>query len=280
MIVSPKDIRGGLIMKRVNEHYKESLTHFSYSRIVGIFLQGSQNYGLDYEKSDVDTKLIVVPTFEDIVFNKKPISTTHVLENDEHVDWKDIRLYMQTFAKQNLNFLEILFTDFSIVNPDYADDWQMLVNKRELIAHMNPYRAVKSMKGVAMEKYHAMEHEYPSKVNVLKEFGYDPKQLHHLLRVEEYLGRYISDEPYKDCLRPRNPEYLLDVKRGFYNLEDARVVANTAIANVTRIADTFCEQVEDRVDEAAQDLLDTVQYNIMYSAIVERKVNFTNDSVF
>lgn len=210
MIVSPKDIRGGLIMKRVNEHYKESLTHFSYSRIVGIFLQGSQNYGLDYEKSDVDTKLIVVPTFEDIVFNKKPISTTHVLENDEHVDWKDIRLYMQTFAKQNLNFLEILFTDFSIVNPDYADDWQMLVNKRELIAHMNPYRAVKSMKGVAMEKYHAMEHEYPSKVNALKEFGYDPKQLHHLLRVEEYLGRYISDEPYRDCLRPR---YRADERR-------------------------------------------------------------------
>lgn len=279
MVVSPKEIHDGLIMKRVNEHYEESLTHFSHSRIVGIFLQGSQNYGLDYEKSDVDTKLIVVPTFEDIVFNKKPISTTHVLENDEHVDWKDIRLYMQTFAKQNLNFLEILFTDFAIVNPAYTEDWQMLVNKRELIAHMNPYRAVKSMKGVAMEKYHAMEHEYPSKVDVLKEFGYDPKQLHHLLRVEEYLGRYISGEPYKDCLRPRDPEYLLDVKRGFFNLEDARAAANAAIANVTRIADTFCEQTEDRVDEAAQVLLDTVQYNIMYSAIVERKVNF-NDSVF
>lgn len=279
MVVSPKEIHDGLIMKRVNEHYMESLNHFSDSRIVGIFLQGSQNYGLDYEKSDVDTKLIVVPTFEDIVFNKKPISTTHVLENDEHVDWKDIRLYMQTFAKQNLNFLEILFTNFSIVNPAYAEDWQMLVNKRELIAHMNPYRAVKSMKGVAMEKYHAMEHEYPSKVDVLKEFGYDPKQLHHLLRVEEYLGRYISGEPYEDCLRPRDPEFLLDVKRGLFNLEDARTTADAAIANVTCIADTFCSQTEDRVDEAAQDLLNTVQYNIMYSAIVERKVKF-NDSVF
>lgn len=164
------------------------------------------------------------------------------------------------------------FTDFSIVNPDYAEDWQMLVNKRELIAHMNPYRAVKSMKGVEMEKYHAMEHEYPSKVDVLKKFGYDPKQLHHLLRVEEYLGRYISGESYEDCLRPRDPEYLLDVKRGFFNLEDARALANAAIANVIRIADTFCEQTEDRVDEAAHDLLNTVQYNIMYSAIVERRI--------
>lgn len=270
MVVSPKEIHDGLVMQRVSEHYQESLTHFSDSRIVGIFLQGSQNYGLDYEKSDVDTKLIVVPTFEDIVFNKKPISTTHVLENDEHVDWKDIRLYMQTFAKQNLNFLEILFTNFSIVNPAYAEDWQTLVNKRELIAHMNPYRAVKSMKGVAMEKYHAMEHEYPSKVDVLKKFGYDPKQLHHLLRVEEYLGRYISGEPYEDCLRPRCPEFLVSVKRGRYTLEEARIVANTAIANITRVADTFCAQTEDRADEAAQDLLDTVQYNIMYSAIVEK----------
>ena len=47
-----------LIMKRMREHYEEALLHFPEDQIVGIFLQGSQNYGLDYEGSDVDTKLI------------------------------------------------------------------------------------------------------------------------------------------------------------------------------------------------------------------------------
>ena len=265
------------IMSGVNEHYQEALKYFKEFQIVGIFLQGSQNYGLDYEKSDIDTKLIVIPSFEDIAFNRKPVSTTHVRENDEHIDFKDIRLYMQTFRKQNLNFLEILFTDFKIVNPEHEANWGVLVDNRERIARYNPYQAIKSMKGIAMEKYHAMEHEYPSKIEVLKEYGYDPKQLHHLLRVEEYIGRYIAGEAYEDCLRPRRPEYLLDVKRGYYDLDTARVVANTAINNVIRVADAFAEKVENKGDPEVDDILDGVQYGIMRQSVANE---FLEDEVY
>jgi hypothetical protein len=255
--------RENKIMARLQEHYEESLQYFKEEQIVGCFLQGSQNYGLDYENSDVDTKLIVVPDFKDICLNKKPVSTTHVRTNDEHTDWKDIRLYIETFRKQNLNFLEILFTDFYIINPMYKEQWNRLIEKREEIAHMNPFRAVKSMKGIAMEKYHAMEHEYPSKVDVLAQWGYDPKQLHHLLRVEEYLGRYIDGDSYISCLRPRTPEYLVSVKRGRYDLYTARVIAKTAIDNVNRIADEFCSQTLDHEDESMRELLEDVSYQIM-----------------
>ena len=251
------------IMARLREHYEESLQYFKEEQIVGCFLQGSQNYGLDYEGSDIDTKLIVVPDFKDICLNKKPVSTTHVRANDEHTDWKDVRLYMETFRKQNLNFLEILFTDFYVINPMYKEQWDRLIEKREEIARMNPFRAVKSMKGIAMEKYHAMEHEYPSKVDVLAQWGYDPKQLHHLLRVEEYLGRYIAGDSYISCLRPHEPEYFVSVKRGKYDLGTARVVAKTAIDNVTRIADAFCSQTSDQEDEAMRELLEDVSYQIM-----------------
>jgi hypothetical protein len=249
--------------ERLMEHLAEARQYFAEEQIVGIFLQGSQNYGLDLPGSDVDTKLIVVPSFKDICLNRKPVSTTHVRANDEHIDWKDIRLYMETFRKQNLNFLEILFTDYYWINPMYEEQWMRLVQKREEIARMNPWRAVKSMKGIAMEKYHAMEHEYPSKVDVLAKWGYDPKQLHHLLRVEEYLGRYIAGESYVSCLRPHDSEYLVSVKRGKYDLDIARVIAKTAIDNVTRIADAFCSQTSDKEDETMRDLLKDVSYQIM-----------------
>lgn len=265
------------IMSGVNEHYQEALEYFKEFQIVGIFLQGSQNYGLDYEKSDIDTKLIVIPSFEDIAFNRKPVSTTYVRKNDEHIDFKDIRLYMQTFRKQNLNFLEILFTDFKIVNSEHNANWKVLVDNREKIARYNPYQAIKSMKGIAMEKYHAMEHEYPSKIEVLKEYGYDPKQLHHLLRVEEYIGRYIDGEAYEDCLRPRRPEYLLDVKRGYYNLDAARIVADTAINNIIRVADAFTEKVENKGNPEVDDILDGVQYGIMRQSVANE---FLEDEVY
>ena len=255
------------IMSNVLDHYAESLEHFEPSRVVGIFLQGSQNYGLDYELSDVDTKLITTPTFEQIAFNKSPVSTTHIRNNDEHIDFKDIRLYMQTFRKQNLNFLEILFTDFKIVNPLYEKEWNKLVENRELIARYNLYQAVKSMKGIALEKYHAMEHAYPSKVDVLAQYGYDPKQVSHLVRVEEYIQRYINGEKYEDCLKPINAPFIMDIKLGKYDLAAAREIAITAKENVEKIADEFTSQVENVGNPEVEKLLDEVQYQIMKKAV-------------
>lgn len=255
------------VMEGVNEHLRESFEYFQQSRIVGIFLQGSQNYGLETENSDIDTKLIVTPTFEDICFNRKAISTTHVRANNEHVDWKDLRLMLTTFRKQNLNFVEILFTQYKWLNPLYADEWQRLIDNREAIAHYNPYQAVKTMKGIALEKYHAMEHEYPSKIEIIRKYGYDCKQLHHLLRVEEYLTRYIQGESYEVCLRSRNPQYLKAVKQNLYSLEDARDHASIAFDYICDIADTFCEKTPNKGDPKVDELLDDVQRNIMRNAL-------------
>jgi hypothetical protein len=271
MIASPEEIRAGLIMKRLQEHYDESLQYFKPEEIVGIFLQGSQNYGLDYEGSDVDTKLIVVPSFKDICLNKKPVSTTHIRANEEHIDFKDIRLYMETFRKQNLNFLEILFTDFYIINPMYREQWDRLVAAREQIARMNPHRAVKSMKGVAMEKYHAMEHRYPSKADIIDKYGYDGKQVSHLDRVDDYLERYIFGTPYADCLTPtpeRRPR-MMDYKLQRIPLKVARVEAKRILDHAIFAADYFCERVPDAEDPAMRELLEDVSYNIMKIAVAK-----------
>lgn len=255
------------IMKRMQEHYQYGVELYGESRIVGLFLQGSQNYGLDYEGSDIDTKLILTPTMEDIIFNRRAVSTTHIMENEEHLDAKDIRLYIQTFRKQNLNFLEILFTEFKIVNPQYEAMWNRLVEHREEIAHYNEFQAIKSMKGIAMEKFHAMEHPYPSKLAVLAEWGYDPKQLHHLLRVEEYIARYIEGEKYEGCLRPHAPEYLVSVKRGLYDLETARKVGQLAIDHVTEMADAFAATVENVGKSEVDVILDGVQRDVIKFAM-------------
>ena len=263
--------RDAMIMERVGQHFVEALKYFPEDRIVGIFLQGSQNYGLDLPTSDVDTKLIVVPTFEDIALNKKPVSTTHVRSNDEHIDFKDIRLYIETFRKQNLNFLEILYTDYFIINPLYEKQWNRLVEAREKIARMNQYRAVKSMKGIALEKYHAMEHPYPTKLDLIEKYGYDGKQVHHLIRVDDYLTRYIKGEPYKDCLKPSPElvEHMLEYKRHEIDLETARKEAKEVLDSTIFIADCFCKTEEDKEDPKMRDLLQDVSYNIMKIATLK-----------
>ena len=53
------------IMKRLKEH-KEQIEDLGFE-VVGTFLYGSQNYEMETENSDIDSKVIVVPSFEDFL---------------------------------------------------------------------------------------------------------------------------------------------------------------------------------------------------------------------
>ena len=253
------------IRKQVKRHYQEALKLYDERRIVGVFLQGSQNYGLDTEYSDVDTKLIVIPSWDDIIFNRKPVSTTHILDNDEHLDAKDIRLMFQTFRKQNVNFLEILFTPYKKLSPYYTDLWSQLTTpeNREMIAHYNPVQAVRTMCGMCSEKLHALEHLYPSKVDVIERYGYDPKQLHHIIRMTEYIKRYIAGEPYEACLRSRQPVHLRDIKLKPLPLDEARALATTQYQLAKQMYEQYRDSQSERVNPDVEVLLNRTQSDIV-----------------
>lgn len=257
------------IMNEIKNHFITANELISSSNIVGVFCQGSQNYGLDYENSDVDTKCIIVPSFKDICLLKEPISTTHIRENNSHVDLKDIRKYCQCFRKQNLNFLEILFTDYKVMNPYYENQWDRLVGRREKIARMNPCRAVKSMYGIAGEKFHAMCHPYPSKLDIIEKYHYDGKQVSHLIRVDDYLERYIEGESYESCLKP-SPEKrdeIMAYKLQQVPFEIAKPRAEEVFEHTKILKNKFCENKQESEDEEMRLLLEDVQYQIMKQAI-------------
>lgn len=153
------------IMKRLSEHLEA--VRGKHPEWVGIFLQGSQNYNLDYEGSDIDSKLIVLPSFEDFVLNKRPYSYTHIMENDEHVDVKDIRLMLDCFKKQNVNFVEILFTPYRILNPKYEALFQPILDIAERVGRYNNYAALNCMVGMALEKQKALCHPYPALISTV-----------------------------------------------------------------------------------------------------------------
>lgn len=256
---------------RLFNHYLDAIEIIPTNNIVIVAMQGSGNYGLDYETSDFDSKCIITPTFKDIALNHKPISTTHIRANDEHIDLKDIRLYIETFRKQNLNFLEILFTEyFFCPNNNFKLQWERLIQKREEIAHMNPLRNFASMKGIAAEKYHALEHHYPSRIHIIEKFGYDGKQLHHLLRIHEFMQRFYAGESYQDCLISKQAEYLIEVKKNtYYTLEKAREIAQNTMASIEELYDTTKNILSNEEDPEMRDLLEDVSYNIMKLSVKE-----------
>ena len=215
-----------MINKRVREHaiYIEQ----NYPNCIRFFtaLQGSQNYGLSDEYSDIDTKTLIIPTFKELIFNKSRISTTlEVAPTIEHADVKDMREMFECFKKQNINFLEILFTPYVDVNPMFQDEYNVLYENRERIARYNPYQGMRAIIGDIMAKYHAFDHPYPNSLPKIEKYGYDPKQLHHMVRLQEFMTRFIvNGEKYEDCLKSRHPDKLIAIKRGSIPLNKAKEI--------------------------------------------------------
>lgn len=256
------------IMERLH-HDMMYVTNKGY-KVLGVFLQGSQNYNLDYPGSDIDTKCIVIPSFEDIVLNKQPASTTLILEDNSHIDVKDVRLMWQCFKKQNINFLEILFTKYYIVSSRYELFWNDMREIAERIAHYNNYAAVNCIAGMVMEKNAALCHPYPTLKDKIDKYGYDNKQLHHIIRCEEFLQRYIDGVPYKKCLIPLFPEYLINVKSTYmYSLEEAKEIARKAVENVKEIKQKYMDTHPVSIDDGVETTMTEILVDIMKRSIAE-----------
>lgn len=252
------------IMKRVNEHY-EYLKNKGYE-IVFLALQGSQNYGLDvYDEdyqSDVDTKAVVLPSFTNFVYNKEPVSKTIVLDNNEHIDVKDVRVMFENYKKQNINYIETIFTEFKIVNPEYAELIQPLFDNAELIAHLNYNQALRCMAGMSMEKLKALKHPYPTIKDKIEKYGYDPKQLHHIIRMNDFIQYYAMGVPFKDCLISQKRLYLIGIKKGILSEEEATRLAQS-IDNNTREYMKANLKENDEVNPAAIDLLNKLKFDLL-----------------
>lgn len=204
------------VMKRVREHYKKIYDEFG-DRLVGVFLIGSQNYELDTEGSDVDTIAIVMPSISEITFLSPPYSTTIVVENEEHIVIKDLRLVRYELHKGSPNMLEILFTDYYILNPNWWE-FSRLIAYRERIAKISPNGVANAWMGIARRHIK----KYQENIE-----NFDIKDAITILRTAEFIKLYYyGSATYKEALVPSYAGALRaarrnhsDVKLLFYNVD-------------------------------------------------------------
>ena len=186
----------------IQEHKQKVLELYPEHKILGIFLYGSQNYNIATENSDVDTKAIIVPNLYNLAI--KPIKThTIELENGEHCEVMDIMHLVANFRKQNINFVEVLFTDYYWINPLYEMDWKIWFKDiREDIAVYNPAYCLKTICGQA--------------IHTLKQDKTDAKKYANGLRLRNFLIKYFDEKvlSYKECIyvNPKFADYLIRLK--------------------------------------------------------------------
>lgn len=258
------------VMERVQAHLDETLRYFPEKRVVYISLYGSQNYGIDTPNSDVDTKVAILPCMNDIIFNHQPLSSTHEYKDGEQIDFKDLRLLFSIYRKQNINYIETLFTPYILVNPFYAEAVEKLCDNRESIARFNEFKAVCTMRGMAKDKYHSLFKITPSNKEAISKFGYDPKQLCHLLRLHDMLSKYINGYDYATCLQPNSGYkiFLKEAKAGHYKSTSAAALAEETMTKINQICDEYIAHHRATTDLKANQILNDVQYDIMMKYII------------
>jgi hypothetical protein len=86
-----------------------------------------------------------------------------------------------------VNFLEILVTPhFRSTEGEFLRPFvKKLVDEQGALY-------LKACYGMMLEKFHAIDHPYPSIVHKIEKFGYDPKQLHHIVRLRILIERYLE----------------------------------------------------------------------------------------
>ena len=239
-----------------------------------ILLQGSQIYAQDIYcdeyMSDIDVKCLVIPTLEDIVKGNKMLSETMIMEDNTHIDVKDIRLYIDLWSKANPSFLDMLCSDFIIVNNDEVYN---ILNMSDEILEMNKLGLYKAIYGCMLQKQKALCHPYPSIKDKIDKYGYDSKQLSHLIRYYYLLKDLIDGFSFRQSitmdtkytLSDFNCEHIFEIKvnNDLFSKQDAILMA-----------DRYCKQAKEIVDNLNKDEFEFNQEtqeklkNIIYDMII------------
>ena len=177
------------ILEKLNEFKTEA--EKSGLKVYAVALKGSQNYNLDDEESDIDANLVFIPTLSQIRSKKNYKITKEFGECTCH----NIYEFADIVAKGNPQWIEICHTKYIIGDLSIFKDFKI-----------NP----SALKGMIMEKFIALDKLYPSREKYVKQFGYDPKQLHHIIRLYDCLEKGVNFYKYTD----EEKIHMLDIKRG------------------------------------------------------------------
>lgn len=98
----------------------------------------------------------------------------------------------------------------------------------------------------------------------IEKYGYDNKQLHHILRCEEFLKRYINGVPYAECLIPTRPKDLIEVKASYiYSKDEAVEIADNIVEIVKDVKQKYMDTHKPIINKVAEKVMNDVLVNVL-----------------
>ena len=251
------------VQERLAAHYKRACEHYSEDSILGVFLYGSWNYGTNLLDSDVDTKCILIPDLYHLAI--KPYEVKHLEVDGEVCECMTIQHMVDNWKKQNINFLEILYTPYFIINPKFIpESFDFSAEWREALAHYDVKKAILSMGNQALHTYKQDPTNFKKQMNTY--------------RIYLSLFRLINGSKYWDCIHFDDSQQIqLQIIRHQgcpsmsmdYALEWLKRYIDDAEHLANRYYKKYDSQSKTAIDEACNDfILSLIKKQIIWSGDV------------
>lgn len=208
-------------------------------------LVGSQNYGLDTEKSDFDTFTFILPSWKDIASLRAPVSTTH---EDElgHIEIKDIRLALNLLKKTSPNSVETFSFKHVYVSDKYADILQRLENP--YVLRCDTRHMMAAIGGMA---HQLSKRNMPS-----------GKRLSHMLRMHCMIHRYFDIQGDMLSLTEEERKLALQAKMDPENPKWEKMIEEYAAIVDEEVHSVDLSYFDDRAEQA-KEIVNDVQMKLM-----------------
>ena len=264
------------VLHKIALHAEEA----SGRKIVFLFVQGSQNYNLETETSDIDCKAFCLPSFEDFYYSKEYSATLEGEYGQTTVH--DIRMLVDLLTKMNPTYVEMFFSKH-IYFPDPELKKALLSAVPELkgpktlynnLFRLYKYRFLQSMIGTFNKKLKELEKPTPAREEVVKQYGYDVKSASHAIRyfrlliiIVTFLRHQTSLSPYEAyaeelALTDLNArQYLFDIKTGKMPKDD--------ILDRLNYESQYVQTVKDQYEAMSKKPVDSTLANTLRKEIYE-----------
>ena len=116
----------------VKTHYDAICERYGEDNVFCVFLYGSQNYGIDIQDSDIDTKAVILLPEEEL-FWRHSIDTHIYFKPSGVCQILDLVTFVKNLLSYDLTLLEVFISKHVIVNPKYEHFFEELkLLEREL----------------------------------------------------------------------------------------------------------------------------------------------------
>lgn len=191
------------IMKYLREQYNRVLSVHESDRVLGLFVYGRACSGFAETIEDIKIIGCYIPTFEELCGVRPHVCSEHT---DIPIELMDLRLVLKGVRLQEPPFMEMIFSDYFILNPKYEKAFNNNIKiNREAIFHCN--------------KRLRVETSINNALNRLKKYQetYDTSELFEACRARIATQLYLSGTAIENCINLKkdyHTTYLWSILKG------------------------------------------------------------------